>query len=217
MGTVQICRFVQTNIRGIVRVEGSQDVSQLHCRAGEIVSEDLRRLHPFRPVRTPFPCPRSVRRIILQIKYRGLRKVERSASCTGRVVNELRVDDGIERDLHLEPVSHRIDEPDKATFRLAEICDQIVLAYRRSYAAPSAYSEVGARNDGDRYDSRVSGSRWRGVQIMDMRRTHGCLRGLARGVPSRNLDVNPEDSREVRGYLTETCSSRREALPLLAW
>jgi hypothetical protein len=41
-----------------------------------------------------------------------------------------------------------MDEPSQASFRVADVCNEVVLSDSSCYASPSPYGKVGTRNDG---------------------------------------------------------------------
>ena len=57
--------------------------------------------------------------------------------------------DRVERDLHLEPVAIRVDEPGEAALDDGNVCDEVVLAEGGGDATPAADGEVAAGNKGD--------------------------------------------------------------------
>lgn len=143
---------MQDNVGAGSSLKISENVRKLHGRANQVVAENFGGLHALSPICAALPgahgrsaCGRC--NDVFQIEERGSGKVERSEARAGRGINELCVDDGVERYLHFEAVAGRMDEPDKAFPRLADVRDKVVSTDLGGYSSPRSNGEVRAGYD----------------------------------------------------------------------
>ena len=126
---------------------------ELYGGTDQVVSKYLCGLHLFSPVRAGLPDANgeSVASNFLagdlHEEERRLSENERRLSHARSRVHEFGVDDSLERNLHLESVPFRVNEPVKCSPMVQEVCNQVTRGTVGSMcgnAPPSAYGKFGA-------------------------------------------------------------------------